>query len=292
MTTDAPPTRAAIPDDRLVWLDLETTGLDPYQDEILECAVIVTEADLTEVARFARVTDGARHADYAKLDPVVQKMHADNGLWLESLRSKVDDAALDTDLAEFVLLHAGGRAVLAGNSINFDAEFIRRALPRTHAHLHHRQGNVSAVNEFARRRWPEVYASRPQGAAHRAMADALSSIEQARHYFRGLAPAAHAQAAENIALMRVAEVARIDGPMTVDAVCAQVAILRARLDALDLTPAERNGLAHVVGCSRIGTVGDGQHEAIRWIARLLDATCDRVFAAATPTHGPGHGVMF
>ena len=37
-------------EDRLVWIDLEMTGLDPYENTIIEIATIVTEADLSIVA--------------------------------------------------------------------------------------------------------------------------------------------------------------------------------------------------------------------------------------------------
>ena len=35
--------------DRLVWIDLEMTGLDPARDEIVEIAAIVTDAELNEL---------------------------------------------------------------------------------------------------------------------------------------------------------------------------------------------------------------------------------------------------
>jgi len=47
-------TKAAIPQaakaQRMVWLDLEMTGLDPEKERIIEAAVVVTEADLSVVA--------------------------------------------------------------------------------------------------------------------------------------------------------------------------------------------------------------------------------------------------
>lgn len=39
-----------VKDQRLVWLDMEMTGLDPEKERIIEVAVVVTEADLTLVA--------------------------------------------------------------------------------------------------------------------------------------------------------------------------------------------------------------------------------------------------
>lgn len=40
----------AVHTQRLVWLDMEMTGLDPDKERIIEVAVVVTEADLTLVA--------------------------------------------------------------------------------------------------------------------------------------------------------------------------------------------------------------------------------------------------
>ena len=37
-------------EERLVWLDLEMTGLDPIENKIIEIATIVTEGDLTIVS--------------------------------------------------------------------------------------------------------------------------------------------------------------------------------------------------------------------------------------------------
>jgi len=38
------------PSDKLVWLDLEMTGLDPDRDRILEIAMVVTDNDLNVLA--------------------------------------------------------------------------------------------------------------------------------------------------------------------------------------------------------------------------------------------------
>jgi len=41
---------AAQHEQRLVWLDMEMTGLEPEKERIIEVAVVVTEPDLTIVA--------------------------------------------------------------------------------------------------------------------------------------------------------------------------------------------------------------------------------------------------
>ena len=47
-----------------------------------------------------------------------------------------------------------GEARLAGNSVHVDAAFLRRLMPRLHAHLHHRIVDVSTVAELCSRWYP------------------------------------------------------------------------------------------------------------------------------------------
>ena len=49
MSDDASAPVTQAPNGRMVWIDLEMTGLDPQTDEVVEIAVVVTEADLTEI---------------------------------------------------------------------------------------------------------------------------------------------------------------------------------------------------------------------------------------------------
>ncbi len=88
----------------LVWIDLETTGLHPERDHVLEFACIITDDKLDEVARSTHVVHHPRAGDFAALDPkddaaiaaagelhgvdpYVIRMHLANGLWAESARS-------------------------------------------------------------------------------------------------------------------------------------------------------------------------------------------------------------
>lgn len=167
----------------IAFLDLETTGLNPATCAILEVACVIVDDDLREVARFERVVTYSDLAETrAAADPVVQKMHDDNGLWAACAGGKkLPDVA--AELLAFLKAHGGERPVLAGNSIYFDRAFLQARMPDVVALLHHRMLDCSSVNVLARWAWPAVYASRPNdGAAHRALPDALHSLQTARYY--------------------------------------------------------------------------------------------------------------
>ena len=44
------PTKTSTDESRLIWLDMEMTGLDPDRDRVIEIAVVVTDADLETIA--------------------------------------------------------------------------------------------------------------------------------------------------------------------------------------------------------------------------------------------------
>lgn len=180
-------TLKAIGGDMLVWTDLETTGLNPDKDLILEIAMVVTDDHLNELAVGSWVTDQAQCRRLSDLHPVVQEMHLNNGLWNLSREHGEDMGRVRKAMRTF-LSNAGvepATAQLAGSTISFDRSFLRRHFPEIENHLHYRNLDVSSVNEIARRFWPDVWEKRPgkdKASNHRAMDDIRQSIETLKYY--------------------------------------------------------------------------------------------------------------
>lgn len=186
----------------ILWCDVESTGLDPYKDLLLEVAAVITDDNLVEVGSFSAVVDAARRVDMNAVDPYVQQMHAKNGLWNESLLTGERQSDIDAKLVAFIKTHCdnvlpspGGAKngpQLGGSTVNFDRAFLQTKLPKSHEHLHYRNLDVSSLNELARRCWTAVHEARPQGgdSAHRALSDIRNSIATARYYAKALGPIA------------------------------------------------------------------------------------------------------
>ena len=177
----------------LVWVDVETTGLDPDDDSLLEVAVVITDDALSPVRNWSSwITDQARYRSVYSLNPYVREMHAKNGLWEESIRRGTALSIVREDVMDFVRRHAPEpkTAILAGSSVWFDRGFLKKCIPELVDHLNYRILDVSSINEVARRFWPDVYAARPQkkeeDKPHRALDDIFESIKVLEHYTRFL----------------------------------------------------------------------------------------------------------
>ena len=174
----------------LVWLDLETTGLDPVTDDILELGIVVTDDDVNEIARRSWVLH--HEGPSARVGDFVRDMHTTNGLWSECAASTLSRRSVEREALLWLesVGVAHGAAPLAGNTIGFDRSFLREGMSQLLGWFHYRSVDMSSLNEMARRWWPTLYDTRPSGKAHRALDDLDVSIALARHYRQHLAECA------------------------------------------------------------------------------------------------------
>ena len=168
-----------------IWMDLETTGLDPERDRILEIAVVVTTEDLQPRFEYNKVvyfTEDWVLQARERADPVVRDMHTQNGLWAELPRSTTPLVDVAHDLVELVRPYCWkGPPMLAGFSVHFDRSFLRYNLPDVERLLHYRNFDVSVL-KTASEAWGGKLPPRKTVDVHRALPDVLESIEVARFY--------------------------------------------------------------------------------------------------------------
>lgn len=171
--------------DRLLWLDMEMSGLDPAKERVLEIATIVTDAALEIVGVGPELVIHQSDEILAAMDGWNTEHHGASGLTDKVRASEVDEASAEAQTLAFVDAHFGARdrPVLCGNSIHQDRRFIRRYLPAFDARLHYRMVDVSTVKELARRWFPaELTKQPPKNESHRALDDIRESIAELRFY--------------------------------------------------------------------------------------------------------------
>jgi oligoribonuclease len=169
-------------EDRLVWMDLEMTGLYPDENTIIEIATIVTEGDLTIVAEGPALAISQPESELAKMDDWNLTHHTKNGLLKRVRNDGVPMAEAERMTLEFLMEHClAGVPPLCGNTIGQDRRFLRRYMPELHEFFHYRSVDVTSVKEISRRWYPKAPRfSKPSG--HRALDDIRGSIEELSHF--------------------------------------------------------------------------------------------------------------
>lgn len=167
---------------KLLWMDLEMTGLEPEHDRILEVAVIATDWDFAEIAQYEAVV---------KVDPDIMTARMVGEFW-ETYSGVRDDliaqnevgrdaSVVEEELLAFVAEHFDDEApvLLAGNSIHQDRKFIDREWPRLADRLHYRMLDVSSWKVVFEGKYKKKFA-KPE--THRALEDIKGSIQELQYY--------------------------------------------------------------------------------------------------------------
>src|SRR6478672_7122555 len=191
--------------DHLLFTDLETTGLDPSRDDIVEAAFLLTTTDLTVIRELRTLVRPSRPAlDRMLADDDLVLMHTVNGLlpalgvtarrapevFPEEVRSPARAEGLVLDLLHTHRVGAG-QVHLAGSGVAaFDKPFLARHMPRLHGRLHYAPIDVGVL----RRTWQmwtgADLVTANQDKTHRALDDARCHLAQAtafRHAFAAVA---------------------------------------------------------------------------------------------------------
>jgi oligoribonuclease len=174
---------------RLLWVDLEMTGLDEKTDRILEVAAIITDYELNEISRQHYIVKQPQEI-LDNMNDWCKKHHGDSGL-TALVPNGTPLEQVDSELAAWINEHLGEKhgkegAVLAGNSIHNDRRFIDTAMPLFAGTLHYRMVDVSSFKEVFRERWGIRYEKKN---AHRAIDDLHESIGELQHYLSFVQPA-------------------------------------------------------------------------------------------------------
>jgi len=168
---------------RLIWIDLEMTGLDSQRDHIIEIATVVTDGDLNVLAEGPVLAVHQPDEILSGMDEWNKKQHRRSGL-LERVRtSTVTAAEAEEGTLAFLALHlSSGSSPMCGNSICQDRRFLAREMPRLEAFFHYRNLDVSTLKILAGLWAPRVLDGVAKSSTHLALADINESIAELRHY--------------------------------------------------------------------------------------------------------------
>ena len=165
---------------KLLWVDLEMTGLDPVKDKICEVAAIATDMELNEIARFGAIV---------KVDKKLMDERMVGEFWEKNSKSRDALKAqnkkgqpieiVERELLSFIDQNFDKEIYLAGNSIHQDRKFIEREMSELNKRLHYRMLDVSAWKIYFENALNKKF-TKPDN--HRALDDINGSIEEFKWY--------------------------------------------------------------------------------------------------------------
>lgn len=180
--------------DRLIWVDMETTGLDPRQELPLEIGFIITDLSLEVIDQWDCMIWDTPVYDEKVLDKFILDMHGPGGsLLLEE--AQMEGIVAAEAFAEGLNWLQGhgvvpngriGTEPMVGSSVQFDRDWLFVHAPEVFASFHYRNIDWSTVKELCRRYNPPVYAKIDQFTKkreiHRVLPDIEDSISEAKFY--------------------------------------------------------------------------------------------------------------
>jgi oligoribonuclease len=170
-------------DQNLIWIDLEMTGLFPDKDRIIEVAVVVTDAQLTQRVEGPVFAIHQSDATLDAMDAWNKGTHGKSGLIDRVKASTIDEAHAAEQVIDFLKRYVpAGKSPMCGNSICQDRRFLANYMPSLEDFFHYRNLDVSTLKELARRWKPEIIDGFKKAQKHTAMADIHESIDELLYY--------------------------------------------------------------------------------------------------------------
>ena len=167
---------------KLIWIDLEMTGLDAEKHFILEIASVVTDDGLEIVAEGPNIAINYPKQVFKTMEEWSRTHHKQSGLLDRAKASPHDCHSAEQETLEFLSMHCKeGKSPLCGNSVWQDRRFLIKHMPRLEAFLHYRNIDVSSIKELVRRWYPSLPPYSKQ-KTHRALKDIRESINELKYY--------------------------------------------------------------------------------------------------------------
>lgn len=166
----------------LVFVDTETTGLDPTVGSLLEVGMVATLDNLTVIADHSVVI--AAPLAHARMSDDVRKMHERSGLLADVRTQGVDIASARDGVTAFLtgLGQETGSIPMCGSTVHFDRTWLRHFMPSVERWFHYRNIDVSTLKELVRRWKPAALRDDKSSAKHRALDDLRATLSELKHY--------------------------------------------------------------------------------------------------------------
>lgn len=185
--------------DRMLFLDMETTGLDVTDDLPLEVGLALVTKEMSVEASVSVLINpksfGIPSRDELEgyCDDIVKDMHNKNGLLDDLYKVSAEVPCLLLPDAQVYLLDwlkrngipEGGLPMAGGNIANFDRPFLKEFLLPVEKWFHYRNIDISTIKELCRQYNPRIFENAPKKKHdHRVLADIQDSAIELEYYLQ------------------------------------------------------------------------------------------------------------
>lgn len=168
---------------KLLWVDLEMTGLDFQNDVIIEVAAEITDMDFKTIASYEALVSQPEEK-LTGMNEWAQAQHDASGLTERVRQEGKPEEQVTQEFCDFIKKHFGDEpATLAGNSIHNDRNFMKQCWPAVDACLHYRMMDVSAWKIIMQSKYGVFFEKKDE---HRALQDIQASIAELQYYLEWL----------------------------------------------------------------------------------------------------------
>lgn len=168
---------------RLIWIDLEMTGLDPQNDLIIEIATIVTDLNLNILDEGPVMAIHQSDEVLAGMDEWNTRTHNETGLVKRVQESTISESEAEKRTLEFLRKYVKKKtSPLCGNSICQDRRFLANYMPKLEAFVHYRNLDVSTIKELADYWYPGMSRGFNKASTHEALSDIRESIAELQFF--------------------------------------------------------------------------------------------------------------
>jgi oligoribonuclease len=167
----------------LIWIDLEMTGLDTENDQIIEIATIVTDSELNILAEGPDLSIKTDADVLGAMDSWNTRTHTESGLVEKCLSSTLSCRAAELQTLEFLKQHVTSNASpMCGNSICQDRRFLHKHMPELEKFFHYRHLDVTTLKILGDRWYPGLSKQQNKITTHQALQDIRDSIDELKFW--------------------------------------------------------------------------------------------------------------
>jgi oligoribonuclease len=167
---------------RLIWIDLEMTGLDPERQVIIEIASVVTDSALDIVAEGPNIVIHYPEKVLESMEEWSMTHHMESGLLDRVRGSSYDCEKAQQETLSFLSRYCEkGASPLCGNSVWQDRRFLIKYMPELEAFFHYRNVDISSIKELVKRWYPGI-PTFIKNKTHLALDDIMESIHELQYY--------------------------------------------------------------------------------------------------------------